>query len=349
MKRCPTCSRVYDDLNLRFCLDDGTALENRVPAGGVPETLVMPETHEAQPTLPATPPVAAPFSAGILPIQAAAKPRHVWPWLLGAAAFLLLVGLISAFAVVGRLVKYAKKPLVHHLVMQVKYDEPTNRDYLVTGAVAVIKGRLNALGISSFEVKPGAAGSGQILVNLPRVDDPERVKKIISTWGKLEFCHVVSPPGPSITQTFASEEKANAWLKQNQNINGRPVPYPDEAGKQKPKWVIVEVPAIIDEFDLRDAIAIPSGGGGADYEVQFSLKKDGAEHFGTWTASHINEYLGIVLNDEVKSIAYIKSQISDQGVITGRYTKQSAEDLALVLKAGALPVPVEFVEEKIDN
>ncbi len=344
MKRCPTCSRVYDDLNLRFCLDDGTALVNKVPSGGAPETLVMPPGHEAQPTLRATPPNFAASAQPIPPTQAATKSRKVWPWLLGGGVLVLLIG---AVAIVGAFLKYAKKPLVHHLVMQVKYDEP-NRDYLVTGAVAVIKSRLNALGISSFEVKPGAAGSGQILVNLPRLEDPERVKKIISTWGKLEFCHVVSPPSPSITQTFAGQDEANAWLKQNQNINGRPVSYPDETGKQKPKWVIVEVPAIVDGFDLRDASATPSVGGG-DYDIQFSLKTDGAEKFGTWTASHINEYLGIVLNDEVKSIAYIKSQISDQGVITGRYTKQSAEDLALVLKAGALPVPVEFVEEKIDN
>lgn len=344
MKRCPVCSRVYDDLNLRFCLDDGTALENKLPAGGAPETLVMPSAHGAQPTMRANPPAAAPFSSGIPPTQVATKSRPVWAWLLGGAALLLLIG---AVAIVGAFLNYARKPLVHHLVMQVKYDAP-NRDYLVNGAVAVIKNRLNALGVSSYEVKPGAAGSGQILVNLPRLDNPERVKKIISTWGKLELCHVVSPPSPSITQTFASEAQAKAWLNQNQNINGRPVPYPDEAGKQEPKWIIVEVPAIIDGFDLRDASAVRSANGG-DYDIQFSLKKDGAEHFGTWTASHINEYLGIVLNDEVKSIAFIRSQISDQGVITGRYTKQSAEDLALVLKAGALPVPVEFVEEKVDN
>lgn len=347
MKRCPTCSRVYDDLNLRFCLDDGTALENKVPAGGAPETLVMPPAQEAQPTWPATPPVAAAFSSALPPTQAATRPRKVWPWLLGGIAFVLLIGLIGAFAVVGRLLKYAKKPLVHHLVMRVSDDAP-NRDYFVNSAVTVIKSRLDALGISSFEVQPGAAGSGQILVNLPRLEDPERVKKIISTWGKLEFCHVVSPPSPSIAQTFASKEEAKAWLNQNQNINGRPLPYAHETETQKPKWVIVEVPAIIDGFDLRDARAVPSVGRD-DYDIQFSLKKESGEHFGRWTAAHINEYLGIVLNDEVKSIAYIKSQISDEGVITGRYTKQSAEDLALVLKAGALPAPVEFIEEKIDN
>lgn len=344
MKRCPTCSRVYDDESLRFCFDDGTALVNKLP-DGAPETLVMPPAHDAQPTLRATPPAAAPFSSGIPPTQAATKPRRVWPWLLGGGALLLLIG---AVAIVGAFLSYAKRPSVHHLVMRVSSDAPS-RDAVVTSAVAVIKNRLNAMGVSSFEVKPGAPGSGQILVNLPRLEDPERVKKIISTWGKLELCHVVSPPSPSVAQTFASEEEANTWLKQNETIHGRAVPSAEESGKEKPKWVVVEVPAIVDGFDLRDASATPSAGSSDNYDIQFSLKKDGAERFGSWTGSHINEYIGIVLNDEVRSTAYIKSQISDRGVISGRYTKQSAEDLALILNAGALPVPVEFLEEKIDN
>ena len=86
-----------------------------------------------------------------------------------------------------------------------------------------------------------------------------------------------------------------------------------------------------------------------NYTISFSLKPDGAAKFGAWTGANINEYLGVVLNDEVKSIAFIKSQIDDQGEISGRFTKQSAEDLALVLRAGALPVPVRFVEERVDK
>jgi len=77
----------------------------------------------------------------------------------------------------------------------------------------------------------------------------------------------------------------------------------------------------------------------------FTLSPSGAEKFAAWTGSHINAYIRVVLNDEVKSIAYIKSQIYDQGEISGRYTKQSAEDLALVLRSGALPARVKVIEE----
>ncbi|HLE63119.1 MAG TPA: protein translocase subunit SecD, partial [Pyrinomonadaceae bacterium] len=72
----------------------------------------------------------------------------------------------------------------------------------------------------------------------------------------------------------------------------------------------------------------------------------GADKFGKWTGANINEYMGVVLNGEVKSIAYIKSQIFDTGEISGRFTKQSAEDLALTLRSGALPAPIEYQEER---
>ena len=71
-----------------------------------------------------------------------------------------------------------------------------------------------------------------------------------------------------------------------------------------------------------------------DYQIAFSFKPTGAEKFGAWTGANINQYMGVVLNDEVKSIAFIKSQIFDQGEISGRFTKESAEDLALTLRSG---------------
>ncbi len=109
---------------------------------------------------------------------------------------------------------------------------------------------------------------------------------------------------------------------------------------------MVESPAIIDGAELRTATANPARAGGEEYEIAFSLKKSGADKFGAWTGANINEYMGVVLNDEVKSIAFIKGQIFDQGEITGRFSKQSADDLALTLRSGALPAPIEYTEER---
>src|SRR5256885_4914576 len=118
---------------------------------------------------------------------------------------------------------------------------------------------------------------------------------------------------------------------------GSETPVPD-------KWLIVESPAIIDGSELKTARAIPSRiGVPDDYQIAFSLKKTGAEKFGSWTAANINQYIAVVLNDEVKSVAFIRGQIFDSGEISGRFTKQSAEDLAVVLKSGSLPFPVKIV------
>jgi preprotein translocase subunit SecD len=79
--------------------------------------------------------------------------------------------------------------------------------------------------------------------------------------------------------------------------------------------------------------------------VIFSLKPEGAARLQSWTRAHINSYIAIILNKEVRSIAYIRSEISDSGVITGRFTKQQAEDIAHVLVTGNLPAPLELVRE----
>lgn len=113
--------------------------------------------------------------------------------------------------------------------------------------------------------------------------------------------------------------------------------------------MLVESPAIVDGSELRYAVAIKARPG-EDYDVVFTLKPTGAGKLEDWTGAHINEYIGVVCNDEVKSIAYIRAQISsDRGEIGGRFTKQSAEDLAHVLNSRALPAPVKIVSEGVNQ
>jgi preprotein translocase subunit SecD len=236
----------------------------------------------------------------------------------------------------------------------------TLSDNATTQALNIIDSRINALGIAEPTLQThGAQSSHQILLQMPGVQDPERVKRILQGESRLELVHVISPPSPAPHTTYATEAEAIASLGSAGTVppNRRVLPYQERNDKtadandpnqQKPKqWVVVELPAIIDGSELRNASAIPAQGGRADdYEINFSLKKAGAEKFGAWTGAHINEYMGVVLNGEVKSIAYIRSQIFDSGQITGRFTKQSAEDLALTLRSGALPAPIEYLEER---
>ena len=192
--------------------------------------------------------------------------------------------------------------------------------------------------------------NGRILVSLPEVPDRERVTKLITSQGLLELTGVVSPPSPSAVQTYGTEKEALASIEGSDSGRRRVLPYrereelsTDAAAQRHRRWVVVESPAIVDGSELRNASAIQIGADDS-YHITFSLGPEGAQKFGAWTGAHINDYLGVVLNGEVKSIAYIKSQIYDQGEISGKFTKHSAEDLALILRAGALPAPVKIIE-----
>src|SRR6478672_9812885 len=120
----------------------------------------------------------------------------------------------------------------------------------------------------------------------------------------------------------------------------------DPAAKKPTQFVVVEYPAVVDGSELRDANAVSRTGSQGDYQISFSFKPTGAQKFGEWTGKNINNYMAVVLNDEVKSAAFIKSQIFDSGEISGKFQKQSAEDLALTLKSGALPAGIEYQEER---
>jgi len=222
-------------------------------------------------------------------------------------------------------------------------------------AQKIIESRLDAVGVAEPLVqRHGSQASHQILVQMPGIHDPERVKKLLSAESKLELVHIIGPQNPQPFTTYGSEEEAKASLGPSVPANRRVLPYaerdePTAAGTQaatdqaakKNKWVVVESPAIVDGNELRNANAVQSQGGGDTFSIAFSLKPGGADKFGTWTGANVNEYMGVVLNNQVKSIAYIKSQISDSGEISGRFTKESADDLALTLRSGALPATIE--------
>ena len=81
------------------------------------------------------------------------------------------------------------------------------------------------------------------------------------------------------------------------------------------------------------------------YQIAFSLTDDGSEIFAEYTGENIGTYLGIVLDKVVVSSPYIQSEITGgQGVITGQFTLDAAEDLAVILKTKALPFPIKYVD-----
>jgi preprotein translocase subunit SecD len=226
------------------------------------------------------------------------------------------------------------------------------KEQAVVQAMRIIDSRINAFGVKEPTLaRHGAQTSGQILLQMPGVDDPERVKKLIGDDSQL---FLMKTAGDSV-QTFPTKEAAIQSLGGTVPQNRQVLPYSEndttvannQNQPEKPKqFTIVEYPAIINGSELRDASAYSQTGNESDYQITFNLKPGGAQKFGEFTGKNIGKNLAIVLNDEVKSAPTIQGQIFDTGQITGRFTKVQAEDLALTLKSGALPAKIEYQEER---
>ncbi|MBV9928886.1 MAG: protein translocase subunit SecD [Acidobacteria bacterium] len=227
-------------------------------------------------------------------------------------------------------------------------------------ALKIIDTRINALGVTEPTLQShGSANSHQILLQMPGIDDPERIKALIVGESRLELMKVVGASNPSPITTYPTEEAAKASLGGTVPPNRRVLPYdernePTAAGGapkqpgQPSSWVVVESPAVVDGGELRTAEAVsgnPAGGDDA-YQINFTLKPTGAQKFGSWTAANVGAYMAVVLNDHVKSAPYIKQQITDTGQISGNFTKDSAGDLALTLRSGALPAKIVYLQER---
>lgn len=211
-------------------------------------------------------------------------------------------------------------------------------------AKTIIEQRINQFGVAEPTVQlHGRQENHQILVQMPGVDNPERVKELIKGDSRLEIRAVDGGQNP---QRFETLEQAQAAL--GTATDKEVLPYRASRGDGSPEtgYYIVQKTAVIDGNDMRDARGVPNQQGGLGWQVSFSNKPIGAEKFGNWTGQNIGNYLAVVLNNEIRSVAVVNDKISDSGVITGNFTQQQAEDLGLVLRSGALPAKVVYLEER---
>ncbi|MFN0084505.1 MAG: protein translocase subunit SecD [Blastocatellia bacterium] len=208
-------------------------------------------------------------------------------------------------------------------------------------AKTVIEQRINQFGVAEPTVQlRGQEDDHQILVQMPGVDNPERVKELIKGEAKLEIRAVATPATP-----FPSKEAAEASLG---GASDKEVLYYNERrgdGTSDQGYYILDKAPVITGNDLRTARGIPSQQG-MGYEVAFDLKPVGSEKFGKWTGDNIGNFLAVVLNSEIKSLARVNDRITDSGRISGSFSKTQAEDLGLTLRSGALPASVKYLEER---
>ena len=210
----------------------------------------------------------------------------------------------------------------------------------VTQAIETIRQRIDALGVSEPLIEEHGLGNYQILIQLPGVD-PDRAISIISSTAMLEVRGAVDQ------RVYGSEQEAraahndllppNAVLMHGSSIGSRDTAPKDEV-------YVLSRSSVVTGRDIRDAEPTTKGDTGAPI-VSFSLYSEGGNRFGDFTRAHVGDYLAIVLDNRVVEFATIKQEIDDQGIIEGGFTQQSAKDLSIKLKSGALPAGIKILEE----
>jgi len=212
------------------------------------------------------------------------------------------------------------------------------RQDTLTQSMHTIEKKINALGLaeSSVQQRGRSDAEAELLVQLPCVDDPARVKKILKTAAMLELDETLGGP-------FASREEAisskGGVLPLNSQIVGS-VPQ----GNAPAEYYILSRTPVVTGRDLRDAS--PQQDQNGRWETRFVLTQDASKRFERFTGANIGNRLAIVLDKNVLSAPTIQAKISDNGVITNIGTHDDAADLALNLRAGSLPAGVEYLEER---
>ena len=211
------------------------------------------------------------------------------------------------------------------------------RDESVKQALQTIERRVNELGVAEPIVAPHGTANDQILVQLPGVSDVNRAKEIIRSTALLELKIVDEGPAPTreaLLQAHGGAVPANMDVVTGVSTQpgGGTVFY------------LVRKAASITGRDLRNAR--PSLDENNQPAVSFSLNNDGAVKFGKVTQENIGRQLAIILDGRVQSAPVIESRITDEGRISGTFTQQEVADLSLVLRSGALPASLTYLEER---
>ena len=211
------------------------------------------------------------------------------------------------------------------------------REEAVDQALQTIDRRVNELGVAEPVIARHTADD-QILVQLPGVTDVARAKEIIRSTAQLELKLVEQGP-------FSDEAQARQAYGGNVPPDLQILPGNSEtAGTPGTVYYVVRRVAAVTGRDLRNAR--PSLDENNRPAVGFSLNSEGASRFGNFTAANINRRLAIVLDNRVYSAPNINSRIDNDGIIQGSFTNQEVADLALVLRSGALPATLTYLEER---
>ena len=216
------------------------------------------------------------------------------------------------------------------------------RESTLRQTLDVFKRRLDALGVRRPTVRISQVNVkdvlDQIVVELPGIDDPDRLKGLIENTGRLELKFVKQDNGGPFSSFEAAVQANDGRIPDGFEI----LPYRQKL--QQVEYMIVKTVPTITGRDVKTARR------GTDLSgkpaVNFFLNKEGAAMFSRTTERHIGERLAIVLDSTVFSAPVIRARIEDEGIIEGGFTSREADDLALLLRSGALPASVRILKEE---
>ena len=212
----------------------------------------------------------------------------------------------------------------------------------VQQAIETIRNRIDALGVSEPVIQEHGLGAYQILVQLPGVDDPARVKEIMQSTAMLEIKQSLGGPYPS--EQAALQEKGGVLPPDAVLMPGRSIGSSRDNNENGESWYLISRASAVTGRDLRTAEASTDENG--QPAVRFILTGDGGRKFYSFTSAHVGDNLAVVLDNKVQEVAVIKEAIRDTGVINGRFTTQQVQDLAMTLRSGALPAGIKYLEER---
>jgi preprotein translocase subunit SecD len=220
------------------------------------------------------------------------------------------------------------------------------QDQTMTQSLETIERRINALGLTEPTIQLHGRKDNEILVQLPGEGDPTRAKAVIQAGGQLEL-RLVEDPMAYSSQSEALAKHGGVLPPNTELVPGRSeARTPSGAPDVGEAWYVLSRAPVVTGRDLRSATENRNTNNPGQFEVNFSLSGDAAKRFGPFTEQNIHRQMAIVLEHRVYSAPVINGRIDDSGIIEGNFSQESAHDLALVLRAGALPASIKYLEER---
>ena len=221
----------------------------------------------------------------------------------------------------------------------IKMTDPYKRvlkEQTVQESIRTLERRVNVLGVAEPVITAHGSAGDQILVQLPGVTDVVRAKDMIKRTAQLSLKLVENE---AATREMLLPPGQTEPLPTMEIVSGAG----NEPGSRA--FYLVRKEAVITGRDLKNARPSVSGETGLP-DIQFSLTPTGAQKFGQATGENVGRRLAVILDGTVESAPVINSRITDQGVIQGSFSQEEADTLAKVLRAGALPATLNFLQEQ---